>query len=53
MKTRGGRKEKHGGKQGQNYYIFCPKARTAPFVELRDRDSAARLRVAKVFVGFD
>lgn len=33
-------KARRGGKQGRNYYIFCPKARIAPFAELRDRDSA-------------
>lgn len=53
-----------GGKQGRNYYIFCPKARIAPFAELRDRDSAtiadaecrargAAWRVAEAFVSFD
>lgn len=35
-KERGVESEKGGaGKQGQNYYIFCSKARTAPFAELR------------------
>lgn len=51
-----------GGKQGRNYYIFCPKARIAPFAELRDRDSATiadaecragARRVAEAFVSFD
>lgn len=35
-----GRRRRRGGKQGRNYYIFCPKTRIAPFAELRDRDSA-------------
>jgi len=42
MKMRGCRKEATGGEsREQNYYIFCPKARIAPFAELRDRDSTA------------
>jgi len=60
MKMRGCRKEATGGEsRGQNYYIFCPKARTAPFAELRDRDSTliaaaeCRTRIAGSFVTFD